>query len=63
MGLVKNMMVEGIGLDGKGCTDLEENLKKRLIRMKNLEQGSGQENLGTDPMRRRDQLPKQRAKK
>ena len=28
MGLVENMMVEGIGLDGKGCTDLKGNLRK-----------------------------------
>ena len=30
MGLVEdmNMMVEGIGLNGKGCTDLKGNLRK-----------------------------------
>ena len=28
MGLVENMMIEGIGLDGKGCTDLKGNLGK-----------------------------------
>jgi len=49
MGLVENMMVEGIGLDGKGCTNLKGNLRAKL----------GQGNLGTDP--RREQLPKQRA--
>ena len=28
MGLVENMMVEGIRLDGKGCIDLKGNLRK-----------------------------------
>ena len=28
MGLVENVMIEGIGIDGKGCTDLEGNLRK-----------------------------------
>lgn len=54
---MENMMVEGVGVDGKGCTNLKGNLRTNLVRLRNLEQSSGQGNLGSDP--RREQLPKQ----
>ena len=30
MGLMENMMVEGVGVDGKGCTNLKGNLRTKL---------------------------------
>ena len=34
MGLVENMMVEGIGLDRKCCTDLKRHLKAKFSEIK-----------------------------
>ena len=34
MGLMENMMVEGVGVDGKGCTNLKGNLRTKLSEIK-----------------------------